>query len=80
MVKVGGPAFRIGLGGGSASSLTVQGGDTARSCDLDFNAVQRGDPEMGQRMGRVVRACAELGEDCPILSIHDQGAGGNGEQ
>jgi hypothetical protein len=40
--------------------------------DLDFNAVQRGDAEMENRMNRLVRACAELGERNPILSIHDQ--------
>jgi phosphoribosylformylglycinamidine (FGAM) synthase-like enzyme len=40
--------------------------------DLDFNAVQRGDAEMENRMNRLVRACAELGDRNPILSIHDQ--------
>ena len=46
--------------------------------ELDFGAVQRGDPEMEQKLNRVVRACIEMGEKNPILSIHDQGAGGNG--
>ncbi|PIA40686.1 hypothetical protein AQUCO_02400031v1 [Aquilegia coerulea] len=45
--------------------------------DLDFNAVQRGDAEMAQKLYRVVRACVEMGKDNPIISIHDQGAGGN---
>lgn len=40
--------------------------------------MQRGDPEMEQKLNRVIRACGELGSNNPILSIHDQGAGGNG--
>uniref|UniRef100_F1KRI4 phosphoribosylformylglycinamidine synthase n=2 Tax=Ascaris suum TaxID=6253 RepID=F1KRI4_ASCSU len=77
LAKIGGPAYRIGLGGGAASSVAVQG-DSNRYAELDFNAVQRGDPEMEQKLHRVVRACVEYGENNPILSIHDQGAGGNG--
>ena len=73
VVKVGGPAYRIGMGGGAASSM-IQGENIA---ELDFNAVQRGDAEMEQKMNRVIRACVELGEGNPIQSIHDQGAGGN---
>jgi phosphoribosylformylglycinamidine synthase len=73
VVKVGGPAYRIGMGGGAASSM-IQGENIA---ELDFNAVQRGDAEMEQKMNRVIRACVELGERNPIVSIHDQGAGGN---
>ncbi|KAK3231843.1 hypothetical protein Dsin_003724 [Dipteronia sinensis] len=73
VVKIGGPAYRIGMGGGAASSM-VSGQNDA---DLDFNAVQRGDAEMAQKLYRVVRACIEMGEDNPIISIHDQGAGGN---
>lgn len=73
VVKIGGPAYRIGMGGGAASSM-VQGENTA---DLDFNAVQRGDAEMEQKVNRVIRACSELGSANPIISIHDQGAGGN---
>lgn len=75
VVKIGGPVYRIGVGGGSASSVEVQGDN---STELDFGAVQRGDPEMEQKLNRVVRACTELGDSNPILSIHDQGAGGNG--
>lgn len=41
--------------------------------------MQRGDPEMEQKLNRVIRACGELGSNNPILSIHDQGAGGNGK-
>jgi phosphoribosylformylglycinamidine synthase len=73
VVKIGGPAYRIGMGGGAASSM-VQGENVA---ELDFNAVQRGDAEMEQKVNRVIRACVELGEENPIVSIHDQGAGGN---
>ena len=73
---MGGPVYKIGVGGGSASSVKVQGDNNE---DLDFGAVQRGDPEMEQKMNRLVRACVELGLDNPICCIHDQGAGGNGE-
>ena len=73
VVKVGGPAYRIGMGGGAASSM-IQGENLA---ELDFNAVQRGDAEMEQKLNRVIRDCVELGEKNPIVSIHDQGAGGN---
>lgn len=75
IIKIGGPVYRIGVGGGSASSVEVQGDNKA---ELDFNAVQRGDAEMEQKLNRVVRACLELGKSNPIISIHDQGAGGNG--
>jgi len=73
VTKIGGPAYRIGMGGGAASSM-IQGENIA---ELDFNAVQRGDAEMEQKLNRVIRACVELGSDNPIISIHDQGAGGN---
>jgi phosphoribosylformylglycinamidine synthase len=73
VVKLGGPAYRIGMGGGAASSM-VQGENAA---ELDFNAVQRGDAEMEQKVNRVIRACVELGDANPIVSIHDQGAGGS---
>uniref|UniRef100_A0A7S0DLX5 Phosphoribosylformylglycinamidine synthase n=2 Tax=Amorphochlora amoebiformis TaxID=1561963 RepID=A0A7S0DLX5_9EUKA len=74
IIKIGGPAYRIGMGGGAASSMFQ--GENAEA--LDFNAVQRGDAEMLQRVNRVIRACVELGEKNPIVAIHDQGAGGNG--
>ncbi|KAL1527588.1 hypothetical protein AB1Y20_008975 [Prymnesium parvum] len=76
VVKLGGPAYRIGLGGGAASSKA--GGEGKGAAALDFNAVQRGDAEMENKMNRVIRACVELGDQNPIVSIHDQGAGGNG--
>ncbi|XP_022451409.1 phosphoribosylformylglycinamidine synthase isoform X1 [Delphinapterus leucas] len=75
VVKVGGPVYRIGVGGGAASSVQVQGDNAS---DLDFGAVQRGDPEMEQKMNRVIRACVEAPGGNPICSLHDQGAGGNG--
>ncbi|XP_055345268.1 phosphoribosylformylglycinamidine synthase-like [Paramacrobiotus metropolitanus] len=73
VVKIGGPVYRIGLGGGAASSTVVQGSNNAA---VDFNAVQRGDAEMEQKLNRVIRGCIES-KDNPIVSIHDQGAGGN---
>ncbi|XP_040857208.1 phosphoribosylformylglycinamidine synthase [Ochotona curzoniae] len=75
VVKVGGPVYRIGVGGGAASSVQVQGDNAS---ELDFGAVQRGDPEMEQKMNRVIRACVEASKRNPICSLHDQGAGGNG--
>ncbi|GAX10061.1 phosphoribosylformylglycinamidine synthase [Fistulifera solaris] len=74
VVKVGGPAYRIGIGGGAASSR-VQSSENA---ELDFDAVQRGDAEMANRLNRLMRACCDLGDRNPIVSVHDQGAGGNG--
>ena len=74
VAKVGGPAYRIGMGGGAASSRVASDGNSA----LDFDAVQRGDAQMLNRMNRVVRACVERGNANPIISIHDQGCGGNG--
>lgn len=77
VVKVGGPVYRIGVGGGAASSIQVQGDNES---ELDFGAVQRGDAEMEQKLNRAIRACIEMGSENPICSIHDQGAGGNGEK
>lgn len=67
VVKIGGPAYRIGIGGGAASS--VPGGTRGGETDLDFNAVQRGDAEMSQKLWRVVRACVELGDQNPIVQV-----------
>ncbi len=72
IVQVGGPAYRVGFGGGAASSMLQ--GENAE--ELDFNAVQRGDAEMEQKMNRVIRACNEMGDKTLIDVIHDQGAGG----
>ena len=51
---------------------------SSENASLDFDAVQRGDAEMENRMNRLMRACCDLGDDNPIVSVHDQGAGGNG--
>ena len=72
VVAIGGPAYKIGIGGGAASS-TPRGENKA---DLDFNSVQRGNAEMENKANRVIRACIEMGLENPIESIHDQGAGG----
>jgi hypothetical protein len=44
----------------------------SNKADLDYNAVQRGDAEMSQKLWRVVRSCCELGDSNPIVQIHDQ--------
>ncbi len=72
IVVLGGPAMLIGLGGGAASSM----GSGASSVDLDFASVQRGNPEIQRRAQEVIDACSALGDDSPILLIHDVGAGG----
>jgi len=72
VIAIGGPAYRIGVGGGAASSM-LQGENEA---DLDFNSVQRGNAQMENKANRVIRACVEMGSKNPIESIHDQGAGG----
>ena len=72
--RLGGPAYRIGFGGGSASSR----GQDNKNSKFDLCAVQRGDPEMENKLNKVIRACIELEAENPIESIHDQGAGGLG--
>ncbi len=72
IVQIGGPAMRIGLGGGAASSMMTGTNSEA----LDFNSVQRGNAEMQRRAQGVIDACSYLGKANPILSIHDIGAGG----
>ncbi len=72
LVLLGGPAMLIGLGGGAASSQ----GSGAASEALDFASVQRGNPEMQRRAQQVIDACWALGENNPVLLIHDVGAGG----
>ncbi len=69
---LGGPAMLIGLGGGAASSMA----SGASAEDLDFASVQRGNPEMERRCQEVINACVSMGDDNPVLSIHDIGAGG----
>ena len=72
LIQLGGPGMRIGMGGSAASSMAT-GTNTA---DLDFDSVQRGNPEMQRRAQEVINSCWQLGENNPILSIHDVGAGG----
>ncbi len=72
LVQLGGPGMRIGMGGGAASSMAA-GSNTAA---LDFDSVQRGNPEIQRRAQEVINHCAALGELNPVLAIHDVGAGG----
>jgi len=72
LIHLGGPGMLIGLGGGAASSM-----DTGANAEnLDFDSVQRGNPEMQRRAQEVIDCCWQMGENNPILSIHDVGAGG----
>ncbi len=72
LIQLGGPGMRIGLGGGAASSLGA--GSNAQA--LDFDSVQRGNPEMQRRAQEVINHCWALGSANPVLAIHDVGAGG----
>ena len=69
---LGGPAMLIGLGGGAASSMA----SGKSSEDLDYASVQRSNAEMQRRCQEVIERCIAHGDDNPILSIHDVGAGG----
>lgn len=72
VVVMGGDNYRIGLGGGSVSSV-----ETGRySSGIELNAVQRANAEMQKRVYNVVRALCEE-EDNPVISIHDHGAAGH---
>ena len=72
VVVVGGDNYRIGLGGGSVSSV-----DTGRySNGIELNAVQRANPEMQKRAYNLVRALCEE-EVNPVVSIHDHGSAGH---
>ena len=73
VVQIGGDAYPVGFGGAPASSMDA--GENIEK--LDFDSVQRANPEMEQREDRVVRACSELGDDNPIVTIQDLGAGGD---
>ena len=72
LIVLGGPGMRIGLGGGAASSMTTGQNSEA----LDFDSVQRGNPEMERRAQEVIDRCWSMGEENPIVAIHDVGAGG----
>ncbi len=72
LIQLGGPGMRIGMGGGAASSMAAG----ANAAELDFDSVQRGNPEIQRRGQEVINHCWNLGSDNPILAIHDVGAGG----
>ena len=72
VVVVGGDNYRIGLGGGSVSSV-----DTGRySNGIELNAIQRANPEMQKRAYNLIRALCE-GDNNPVVSIHDHGSAGH---
>ncbi len=72
LIQLGGPGMRIGLGGSAASSMASGTNATA----LDFDSVQRDNPEMQRRAQEVINHCQVLGDANPVLAIHDVGAGG----
>jgi phosphoribosylformylglycinamidine synthase len=80
LIQLGGPGMRIGMGGGAASSMAAG----ANAAALDFDSVQRGNPEIQRRAQEVINHCWALGTGDegasgagnPILAIHDVGAGG----
>lgn len=72
LIQLGGPGMRIGMGGGAASSMAT-GTNTA---ELDFDSVQRGNPEIQRRAQEVLNHCWAAGDANPILAVHDVGAGG----
>ncbi|HEV8689788.1 MAG TPA: phosphoribosylformylglycinamidine synthase [Ideonella sp.] len=72
LIQLGGPGMRIGMGGGAASSMAA-GTNTAA---LDFDSVQRGNPEIQRRAQEVINHCWALGQNNPVVAIHDVGAGG----
>lgn len=72
LVQLGGPGMRIGMGGSAASSMATG----TNAAELDFDSVQRGNPEIERRVQEVINQCWALGDANPILAIHDVGAGG----
>jgi phosphoribosylformylglycinamidine synthase len=78
LIQLGGPGMRIGMGGSAASSMATG----ANAAELDFDSVQRGNPEIERRAQEVINQCWILGQGDqgqpgnPILAIHDVGAGG----
>ncbi len=78
LIQLGGPGMRIGMGGSAASSMATG----ANAAELDFDSVQRGNPEIERRAQEVINQCWLLGQGGagqignPILAIHDVGAGG----
>lgn len=72
LIQLGGPGMRIGMGGSAASSMAAG----TNAANLDFDSVQRGNPEIQRRAQEVINHCWGLGANNPILAIHDVGAGG----
>ena len=72
LIQLGGPGMRIGMGGSAASSMATG----ANAAHLDFDSVQRGNPEIERRAQEVINQCWIQGDANPILAIHDVGAGG----
>jgi len=72
LIQLGGPGMRIGMGGSAASSMA----SGTNAANLDFDSVQRGNPEIERRAQEVINHCWAQGEANPILAIHDVGAGG----
>ena len=77
LIQLGGPGMRIGMGGSAASSMATG----ANAAELDFDSVQRGNPEIERRAQEVINQCWLMGSGAggdknPILAIHDVGAGG----
>ena len=72
LIQLGGPGMLIGMGGSAASSMA----SGTNAANLDFDSVQRGNPEIERRAQEVINHCWVMGKDNPILAIHDVGAGG----
>jgi phosphoribosylformylglycinamidine synthase len=79
LIQLGGPGMKIGMGGSAASSMA----SGTNAAALDFDSVQRGNPEIERRAQEVINHCWALGQAAgplgsgnPILFIHDVGAGG----
>ncbi len=72
LIQLGGPGMRIGMGGSAASSMATG----TNAAELDFDSVQRGNPEIERRAQEVINHCWAQGTNNPILAIHDVGAGG----
>lgn len=72
VVILGGDNYRIGMAGGSVSSVDT--GEYASK--LELSAVQRANPEMQKRVYNVIRTLAESARN-PVKLIHDHGAGGH---
>ena len=72
LIQLGGPGMRIGMGGSAASSMATG----TNAAELDFDSVQRGNPEIERRAQEVINHCWRQGAANPILAIHDVGAGG----